>query len=294
MSNRSVAFLGTGLLGSAMVRRLLAAGFEVTVWNRHADKLAALVAAGAVPAQTPAAAAAGHEIVCLCLTNPDAVEAVVLGDRGISQTPKSDSQPRVLVDFSTIGPHATLTLATRLRSASGMSWVDAPVSGGVAGAETGQLVIFCGGDSRDVERVQPVFAPLAQRVTRIGALGAGQTLKLCNQLIVASALVAIAEAMALGKAAGLEVGELPDLLAGGFADSTLLQTLGRRMAKGQTSPKTGELATMLKDIDAVVNLAKERGVSAPLAARAAEVYRLACTRGLSHEDLAALPQVYGD
>src|SRR5208337_2592364 len=119
----------------------------------------------------------------------------------------------------------------------------------------GKLVIFCGGAPSDIERLTPAFEVLAQRVTRVGALGAGQTLKLCNQLIVATNLVAIAESLNLAQASGLDLKMIPDALAGGFADSLPLQIFGRRMAAAVTTPVLGELALMLKDLSAVDELA---------------------------------------
>jgi 3-hydroxyisobutyrate dehydrogenase len=286
---RHVAFIGTGLMGVPMAHRLLAAGFSVRVWNRTPDKLQELLAAGAAHAASPAEAAQGADAACLCLANSAAIDAVLFGDRGIASA--ANAAP-LLVDFSTIGPARTLEFAQRLRERCESSWVDAPVSGGATGAAQGKLVIFCGGSTADVDRLGPLFAALAQRVTRVGELGSGQTLKLCNQLIVASNLVAIAEALTLAAANGLDPKILPDALTGGFADSIPLQIFGRRMAARVRNPKLGELALMLKDLDAVEALARERHVELPLAAAALRVYRHAADAGFIHEDLSALVSLY--
>jgi 3-hydroxyisobutyrate dehydrogenase-like beta-hydroxyacid dehydrogenase len=286
---RDVAFIGTGLMGVPMVHRLLRAGFAVRVWNRTSSKLEPLLAAGAVRAASPAEAAKGADVICLCLANASATEAVLFGEGGIASA--SNSAP-LLVDFSTIGPDWTLEFARRLRERRRITWLDAPVSGGATGAAQGKLVIFCGGSASDLDRLGPLFAALAQRITRVGELGAGQTLKLCNQLIVASNLVAIAEALTLAVENGLDPGILPDALTGGFADSIPLQIFGRRMAAHVTNPKLGELALMLKDLTAVEALARARRVQLPLSAAALRVYGEAAGEGLIQEDLGALISVY--
>ena len=286
---RTIGFLGAGLMGSPMIRHLLAARFRVRVWNRTRGKLAALVQAGAIEAATPAEAVSGADLMGLCLTDGAAVQAVLFGPDGAAA---AAHPPPLAVDFSTIGPDATRMLAKRLRRECGASWVDAPVSGGATGAEQGRLIILCGGPGADVERLRPVLAAFSQRVTRVGALGAGQTLKLCNQLIVATNLVAIAEAFKLASASGLDLPPIPDALAGGFADSIPLQIFGRRMAQGAFTPILGELALMLKDLGAVDDLARDHDARLPMTRAALEVYRDAARRGLIHEDLSALYKLY--
>jgi 3-hydroxyisobutyrate dehydrogenase len=287
---QTIGFLGLGLMGSPMARHLLAAGFRVRAWNRTRGKLERLVEAGAVPAETPAAAAEGADVLCLCLTDSRAVENVLFGSGGVASAAQT---PSVAVDFSTIGPTATLALAARLKRACGTAWVDAPVSGGVHGVEQRKLVIMCGGEADDIARLGPLFAAFSQRVTRVGALGAGQTLKLCNQLIVATNLVAISESFALAQASGLDLGAIAGTLAGGFADSIPLQIFGPRMAEGTFVPVLGELSLMLKDLSVASELAREQGLELPMTIAALEVYRRAADRGLIHEDLAALFKLYG-
>jgi len=288
---RTVGFLGVGLMGSPMARHLLGAGFAVRVWNRTRSKLDSLIEAGAIPASTPAAAADDADVLCLCVTDKTAVEDILFGPGGAAEAARV---PPVAVDFSTIGPTATLALAARLKSRCGASWVDAPVSGGATGAEHGKLVIMCGGETDDIARLGPLLAAFSQRVTRIGELGAGQTLKLCNQLIVATNLVAISEAFKLASVSGLDLDTIPQALAGGFADSIPLQIFGRRMAQGVFTPVLGELALMLKDLSAAQDLAREHGSVLPMTLAALEVYRRAAERGLMSEDLAALFKLYAE
>jgi 3-hydroxyisobutyrate dehydrogenase len=286
---RTIAFIGTGLMGAPLVRRLLGAGFELRIWNRTTSKLRDLTAAGAFPAATVAEACAGADAACLCLSDAHAVEETVFGIDGlIAAAPP----PALLIDFSTIGPDATVRFATRLRAAGGITWIDAPVSGGPTGAATGRLVVFCGGDPDSVARAQPIFAAVSQRVTHFGGSGNGQAAKLCNQVIVAVTLAAIAESLALAEHAHLDPVQLVDALAGGYADSIPLQTFGRRMASRTYEPKLGEIATMAKDISLAANLAAESGPALPTVAAAASMYEAAERTGLAAHDLGALIELY--
>jgi 3-hydroxyisobutyrate dehydrogenase len=288
---REVAFLGTGLMGIPMVHRLLHAGIEVRVWNRTPNKLHELVAAGAKSAATPALASEGVDAVCLCLANLDAAESVLFGAEGVA----SCLHPvPLVVDFSTLGPQHTARIAGHINRQCGTAWVDAPVSGGVPGAAQGKLVIFCGGAERDIARLSSVFAALAQRVTRVGDVGAGQTLKLCNQLIVSSNLLAIAEATALARASGIDANLLPGALAGGFADSIPLQVFGPRMAAGITRPVLGAIALMLKDSSAIDELARANNLQLPLVETTLAAYQRAVELGLSNEDISSLIALYAD
>lgn len=286
---RTIAFIGVGLMGSPMARHLLSAGFQLRVWNRTRSKLDSLIDAGARASACPAEAADGADAVCLCVTDRLAVESVLLAREGVVH---ARQPPAMIVDFSTIGPDATVDLAGRVRAQCGASWVDAPVSGGATGAERRKLVIFCGGSVCDIDRLTAVFQAISQRHRRIGELGAGQTLKLCNQLIVATNLVAIAESLALARASGLDLTMIPDALAGGFADSIPLQIFGRRMAAGVYSPILGELALMLKDLSAVDDLAQRHATELPMTGAALDVYRRARELGKLHEDLAAVFTLY--
>jgi 3-hydroxyisobutyrate dehydrogenase-like beta-hydroxyacid dehydrogenase len=280
---QTIAFLGTGLMGAPLVRRLLAANFRVRAWNRTAARAAPLVAAGAQHAASVRAACDGADAVCVCLSNAQAVEQVVLGADGVAT---SRRPPPVLIDFSTIGPAATTRLASRLAAECGTAWIDAPVSGGPTGAASGKLVIFCGGPQPLVAEVQPVFAAVSQRVTHFGATGNGQVAKLCNQVIVAVTLTAIAESVALAQASGIDPARLVESLAGGYADSIPLQIFGRRMARREFEPKLGELALMSKDLELARQLAGDR--SLPVVRAALEVYESAARRGLAQADLGTL------
>ena len=261
MSDKPVlAFLGLGLMGKPMTLNLLAAGYRVHVWNRSADKCAPLVEAGAVAAETPAAAAQAAEIVLLSLTDTDAVDAVVFGADGVAMAAGAG---KTLIDTSSIDPAATAEFAERLRAMNGMQWVDSPVSGGVVGAENATLSLMIGGEESDCERVRPVLEVLGARVTRMGGHGAGQTTKIFNQMIVGCNAVVIAEMMAAAKRAGLDAGKIPEALSGGFADSKPLQLMGPRMASDSFEPVQWTVATLLKDLGNAIALAERLGQPVP-------------------------------
>jgi 3-hydroxyisobutyrate dehydrogenase len=279
-----LGFIGIGLMGRPMTLRLLAAGHDVAVWNRSRDKLAPVVEKGARAADSPAAVARAAEIVMMCVTDQHAVEDVLFGAQGIASSAKPNL---VVVDFSSIAPASARDFAARLEQ-EGVGLVDAPVSGGVAGAEKGTLAIMAGGKAEHVERVRPVVMHLAQRFTRMGESGAGQTTKLCNQIIVGSLIAVIAEAVRLAEAAGVDAKMLPEALKGGFADSAPLQVFGARMAARTFEPSLGAVSIMLKDLENAAAVAKEKTVPLPMARTAAELYRLLTAQGRGEKEISTI------
>jgi 3-hydroxyisobutyrate dehydrogenase len=276
-------YLGLGLMGVPMTRRLLDAGYDVTVWNRSPGKATALVEVGAKAATAPHEVAAAASIIFMCLTDASAVEKVVFGAGGLASVP---GDGKLVVDFSSIHPDAARSIATRLKAANGMAWIDAPVSGGTKGAEEGTLAIMAGGDAADVERVRPYILAMARGFTHMGPTGAGQTTKLCNQVIVGCAMAVLAEATRFAVNAGIDAKRLPEALAGGFADSIPLQLFVPRMAQGIHSPPLGHIATMLKDLDTVIDVAQDTASPVPMAALAAQLFRMAAaTRGADADAL---------
>ncbi|MEO6782865.1 MAG: NAD(P)-dependent oxidoreductase [Bradyrhizobium sp.] len=271
-NTEKLGYLGLGMMGFPMSRRLIKAGHDVTVWNRSAAKAVALVEAGAKAAACPRDVASAAGIIFMCLTDAAAVEAVVFGRDGVAETPGAG---KLVVDFSSIHPDAARGIAARLQAANGMGWIDAPVSGGTMGAEEGTLAVMAGGDAADIERVRPYVLSMARRLTPMGPTGAGQTAKLCNQVIVGCAMAVLAEATRLAVNAGIDAGRLPEALAGGFADSIPLQLFVPRMVQGIHSPPLGHIATMLKDLDTVVDVARTTSSPVPMSALAAQLFRLA-------------------
>nr|WP_279653370.1 NAD(P)-dependent oxidoreductase [Pseudomonas morbosilactucae] len=285
----SLGFAGIGLMGLPMCQRLLAAGYPLTVWNRNPDKCAPLVAAGARQVATPAQLCEGNTLVLLCLANTEVVREVVFGADGIAQSARAG---QLLVDFSSLEPTATQDMAAELAACSGMAWVDAPVSGGTAGAEAGSLAIMVGGAAADIELVRPVLLQLGQRVTHMGAVGAGQVTKACNQMIVACNALVIAEVVALAERAGVDAGLIAEALAGGFADSKPLQILAPQMAGSQFEPIKWHVRTLLKDLDGAVKFAREQGSATPVSGLAAQLMRLHGSQGYLEKDPATLVQLY--
>lgn len=285
----SLAFAGIGLMGLPMCQRLLAAGYSLTVWNRNPDKCAPLVDAGARQVETPAELCQHADVVMLCLADTAVVREVVFGASGIAEGAKKG---QLLVDFSSLEPTATREMATALTSQTGMSWLDTPVSGGVAGAEAGSLAIMVGGEVADLERVRPVLRSLGARVTHMGAVGAGQVTKACNQMIVACNALVIAEVVALAERSGVDASRIAEALAGGFADSKPLQFLAPQMAESHFEPVKWHVRTLLKDLDAAVKFSREQGASTPISGLAAQLMRLHGGQGFLEKDPSTLVQMY--
>lgn len=287
----SLGFLGIGLMGKPMSLRLLQAGYTLTVWNRSPEKLHDLASAGARIAATPAELVTQADILFLSLADTSVVGDVVFGEEGIAS---QAGEGKLLVDFSSIEPDATREYAEKLKQANGMQWLDAPVSGGVAGAEQGTLAVMAGGDKADFDRVAPIMTSLSQRFTHMGEVGAGQITKLCNQMIVSCNALVIAEVIALARKAGIDAEKIPEALAGGFADSTPLQILGPQMAKDEFEPIKWHVRTLLKDLDTAVRLARSEESATPMSALGAQLMRLHGTQGYLEKDPATLVEMYKD
>ncbi|NKF28791.1 MULTISPECIES: NAD(P)-dependent oxidoreductase [unclassified Pseudomonas] len=290
MSTRpSLGFAGIGLMGLPMCRRLLAAGYPLTVWNRNPAKCAPLVEAGARQVATPAELCAQADVVMLCLADTAVVREVVFGPAGVAEGAKPG---QLLVDFSSLEPTATREMAAELADKTGMAWLDSPVSGGVVGAEAGSLAIMVGGDAADLDRVRPVLLELGQRVTHMGGVGAGQVTKACNQMIVACNALVIAEVVALAEQAGVDASLIAEALAGGFADSRPLQILAPQMAESRFEPVKWHVRTLLKDLDTAVKFSRETGSATPISGLAAQLMRLHGAQGFLQKDPATLVQMY--
>jgi 2-hydroxy-3-oxopropionate reductase len=283
-----IGFCGPGLMGAPMIRHLLRAGHPVWVWNRTRAKADALAAHGAHVVGTPRELVSRVDAVFLCVSDAHAVEEVVFGLGGVLGEDTVDagaSRVRWIVDHSSIAPSATRAYAARA-AAAGVGWVDAPVSGGVPGAEAGTLAVMAGGAADDVAAVTGAIRAYAARVTHMGAVGAGQTTKLCNQAIVSATVAAIAEAVGLAQLSGIDAARLPEALAGGWADSVLLQTFVPRMTSGGLAP-IGALKTFQKDVDTVADAAREVGAVMPVAGVVQQVLRLGAAMGLADGDFSA-------
>ncbi|MGL3608601.1 NAD(P)-dependent oxidoreductase [Rhizobium sp. G187] len=278
---RHIAFLGTGLMGAPMAKRLLSAGFDVSVWNRDARKAQVLSADGARICETAAGAAKNADIVFTMLSDGNAV-ADVLFAGGVAETLKDGA---IVVDTSSIAPPMAIDHAARLAE-RGIAHLDAPVSGGVVGAEAGTLAIMAGGNAEIVESLADVFAPLG-RVTHVGPSGAGQICKLANQQIVAITIGAVAEAMMLVEAGGASRAKFRDAIRGGFAESRILELHGQRMVDRSFAPG-GPSRLQLKDLNAVVAMADALSLDLPLTAEVRSAFEAFVADGHGETDHSGL------
>lgn len=256
-AHRHIAFLGTGLMGAPMARRLLHAGFSVAAWNRDIRKAEALAVDGAVVADTAVAAVEGASVVFTMLSDGKAV-GDVLFSQGVSEALAPDT---VVIDCSSITPEAARDHAARLAE-RGVRHIDAPVSGGVVGASAGTLAVMAGGDATLIDELADVFAPLG-RVTHVGPSGCGQLAKLGNQQIVAITIGAVAEAMMLVEAGGGSREAFRAAIRGGFAESRILDVHGQRMVD-RNFGGAGPSRLQLKDLNNIVAEAASLSLELPL------------------------------
>ncbi|MDO9140908.1 MAG: NAD(P)-dependent oxidoreductase [Methylobacter sp.] len=283
----TLGFIGIGLMGKPMTLRLLDAGFSVNVWNRSPEKLRPVLDAGAKACSSVAALIRASEVIILCLADTAVVESVVRND--ILANGAAD---KLLIDLSSIHPENTQQLAALLYEQCGMGWVDAPVSGGVAGAEQGNLAIMAGGSAEHIDLARIVLAPLCQQLTHMGAVGSGQITKICNQMIVSCNVLVIAEMVALAKRAGVDAGQIPAALSGGFADSKPLQIVGVEMASETFEPIKWRVKTLLKDLNMAVDLSVKQGTAVPMSALASQLMQLHGSQGYLEQDPATLIKLY--
>ena len=288
-----VGFIGLGAMGIPMAQRIADAGFSLTVWNRDRGKAEQMHSAGIEVGDNPADVARKSDIVLLSLLNSEAVEAVILGPDGVA-VGCSDGKARIIVDTSTTDPDVTRRIADRLANSSAARLLDVPVSGGVPGAEKGTLILFAGGDAELLDRARPVLASFSRRLTHMGGIGAGQTTKIFNQMIVAVNVMTIAETVALAMRSGVDASKLAPALEGGFADSIPLQLFAPRMAMGAFEPRQTGLNLMAKDLGFAEALGQSLDQPLPLVQAALSLYRAVGDRDdIAHDaDVSALVRLY--
>lgn len=276
----TVALIGAGIMGQAIATRLLSCGHALAVFDIDTEKVAALVQKGAKAAANPAAAAHDADYVILSLNHADIVAKAVFGGDGIASVA---TPAKLLIDMSSIDPAATAEMAARLKSQTGMAWVDCPLSGGVPGALAGKLTIMAGGDAADFERARAIMKDLAANYTLMGGSGAGQTTKLVNQLFCALAFQAVAEAVKLAEAGGVDPASIPAALAGGRADGRIMQEFMAKFAARDFAP-TGSLGNMLKDLDSIQAFALKTKTPLPLTSAITDLHRILIAMGLGSKD----------
>jgi 2-hydroxy-3-oxopropionate reductase len=277
----NIALLGIGLMGYPMGRRLCDAGYTMNAWNRTLGKAQRLASAGAIVHATPVDAVRDADIV-ITMLDDGAVVGQVVFDQGTAAAMKPGA---LLVDMSSIKPVEARDHAARL-SEMHVAYLDAPVSGGTIGAESGSLAIMVGGKLTQFEKALPVLKVFG-RPTHVGPTGAGQLAKLANQMIVGATIGIVAEALLLCERGGANMGKVKEAITGGFADSRILQVHGQRMVERDFSPR-GRMSVQLKDLRNALSTAGEVGFDAPITALFEQLYAQGIEHGLADLDQSGL------
>jgi 2-hydroxy-3-oxopropionate reductase len=283
----SVGFIGIGTMGREMVRNLMKAGHDVRAFDLTAAAVADVVTDGAIRAQNPADAARDSDIVITMLPDTPHVEAVIYGEHGLLKSPPPG---KLIVDMSTISPVAVRRIHADLQQA-GVNFIDAPVSGGPLGAKNAALSIMAGGEAEAFGKAEPFFRAMGTTITHVGASGAGQTVKLCNQLICGINIQAICEALALGRASGVDLDLLRRVLLGGSASSWMLDKLGPAIIGGDVGAGF-RIDLMLKDLRLAQEHAQALNVPLPGTALVTSQYVDARAHGEGANGNQALFRVY--
>ncbi|BAL26216.1 2-hydroxy-3-oxopropionate reductase [Azoarcus sp. KH32C] len=278
-----VGFIGLGLMGRPMALNLMKAGHKVHVWSRRRESMQPLLDAGAGDCASAAELASRVEVVISMVADAPDVEQVALGPKGLAEGARPGL---IFVDMSTIAPAAAQAIAAKLK-ARGIEMLDAPVSGGEIGAINANLTIMVGGDAAAFERVKPAFEAMGKTVSLIGASGAGQVAKACNQILTGVGVAAVAEAMNFAKKSGVDAAKVREALLGGFAYSRVLENHGQRMLDRNFKP--GFKAWMhQKDLRIVMEEAHRLGLALPTSAATAQMLNAMVGSGLGENDSIAM------
>jgi len=278
-----VGFIGLGLMGTPISLNLLKAGFELSVWNRTAAKTQPLVAAGAVRAESIGQLTRTSDVVITMVTDAAASESVICGKDGVLEHGRAGL---ILVDMASIAPEMSRSIAERARQ-RGVRMLDAPVTGNPKVAEAGKLGVMIGGDKETVDHVRPLLEKVAAVIVHAGPAGAGSTLKLINNLIMAVAIEAVAEGLVFARKAGIDPDCVRQITTVGGARTAAMETRGSRMVAHDFSPHFST-NNMHKDLSTALRLADSLGAAAPTAAAALEVLRSAKAQGKGSMDSAVV------
>ena len=281
--NERVGFIGLGIMGQGMVRNLLKAKFEVSVWNRTAKRMGPLLGEGAKGTKSPQDLASQCGVVITCVSDTPDVKEVVLGERGVIHGAKSGA---LLVDMSTISPQATREMAAKLKE-KGVHMVDAPISGGSEGAAKGTLSIMIGGDGEQVKRAMPYFEAMGKTIIHVGGHGAGQMVKLVNQILVVVNMLAVGEALLFGQAGGLDLQKTLEAVTQGAAGSWMLSNRGPQVLDRDWRPGF-TIDLQQKDLRLVLEAADQMGVPLMATNMVFNLYRTLQREGLGAEGNHAL------
>ncbi|MBX7168402.1 MAG: NAD(P)-dependent oxidoreductase [Pirellulales bacterium] len=283
----TVGFIGLGTMGRPMAKHLIKAGHEVVFYARRPEVIEEFTAAGATSAPDPAAVAQAAEVMISIVTADAEVREVALGHRGLIE---GASPGKLYLDMSTISPATTREVGAKLLSV-GIQMLDAPVSGGPWGAEAAELTIMVGGEADDFARAQPILAAMGKSIHHVGPLGAGQTVKLVNQLLAGSAMALIGEGLVLAKAAGVDLDQLLNVLAASSGNSAMLEARGRKFVLANNYVPGFKTELMRKDVGLALELGRHLDVPMPLAAVALQQYTTAMNLGHAAADFAAVVKV---
>jgi 3-hydroxyisobutyrate dehydrogenase len=288
MEKLRIGYVGIGLMGMPMTLRLLKLGYSVTVFDIASGRTDLACASGAKLAATPAQVVHENDIILLNLPTTDAVEMAVFGKNGVATAIRP---PQLIVDFSTVKVDKGRAFSEKLRDKTSCGWIDAPVSGGPPACAAGNLTIMAGGDAAEIDRVHPLMADIAGQFTWMGPSGAGLTAKMINQLIVGCTHAVMAEAAVLAEAAGIDAARIPECLAGGYADSSMLQKLYPRIIARDFAPQ-GYARQLLKDLEMLNEFAGGLKAPLPMSGQALTLYRMLIHLGHSELDTAAIFKLY--
>jgi 3-hydroxyisobutyrate dehydrogenase len=279
----TIGFIGLGIMGQGMSRNLLQAGFTLNVWNRTRSRMDPLIEAGATGCANPAEVAAKSDITITCVSDTPDVEAVILGQNGVIFGAREGN---LLIDMSTISPHTTHSIAAALAEKE-INMLDAPISGGSEGAANGTLSIMIGGDAEQVKRAMPALQVMGKAITHVGDIGAGQTVKLVNQILVVVTMLGVSEALLFAQAGGLDLNKTLDAVRAGAAGSWMLSNRGPQVIERDWRPGF-TIDLQQKDLRLVLEAADQLGVPTLGTGTVFQLYRSLQQQGLGGDGNHAL------
>ncbi len=284
----NVGFIGLGAMGRPMAKRLRAAGLELSVFDVVAEAVKEMADLGALPKGSPGEVAAASDIVCSSLPNSAILRNVVMGEGGILSGLKPGT---LVIDLSSVEPHVSRQLAEAVRNKGG-AMIDAPVSGGVAGAESGALTIMVGGSAEDLERARPVLGQLGKKISHVGDSGAGQAIKLVNNLLLGANMAACAEALTLGHKLGLAPETMLEIISQSSGASYALTAKAEKFIfKGEFAPGFA-VDLQYKDLELAVSTAKSLAIPLFMGNQAQQLFELARAKGQGREDISSIIKLY--
>lgn len=286
MQNRTIAWLGTGIMGAPMAVHLLQAGYAIRCFNRTPSKMQPVVEAGGVACESPADSACGADVIVTMVTDGPDVEEVLFGENGALETLRSGA---LIIDMSTISPFLTRDMAGRAME-KGVRYLDAPVTGGQIGAQNATLSIMVGGEENDFEEARPLLEVLGKTITYCGPIGSGQCIKLCNQICGAMNLLGVCEALTLGQKLGVDPNVMTKVIGAGAGSSWAMQNLAPKIIARDFTPGF-MIETQQKDMRLIAEAADETNSSLPGAALAQQLWRAAEAKGFEREGIHAMAKV---